>query len=373
MIKNSKGKIYYGMHMYPGVARYDQENITIFLNENTIRKMDETFAGRPVFVRHVDGVEDSLDVLKNEADGWVVKSFFNESDGKHWCQFIVCSEKGEEAIQRGFRLSNCYVPKQFGNSGIWNGVNYDKEVTGGEYEHLALVPDPRYDESVVLTPEEFKAYNEKQQNELSKIANAKGENKMVLNLFKRTKVENALDIENTMVELPKSKKEMSIAQVINAMDEHYKKENEPKMAEGEHHLEIEGKKMTVNEFLSKHKELQDAYNSLHEEHEKLKDEMGKGEYGSNMHPTEEEHKPAGEHLEDSADDEEALKKAKELEAHEKAEIEAGKKKNEAERAYNAAKKKADALRNAKKRTIANSTETAEFLSGVERGKASYGM
>src|SRR5690606_38544515 len=117
--------------MYPGVAEYKEpgkDPFRIFLNEDTIRAMGPTFAGRPVFVLHADEVAEDVDELKQEADGWVVDSFYNEADGKHWVKFLVCSKKAEEAIAKGYRLSNAYIPKSFGKGGEWNGVSYNKEV-----------------------------------------------------------------------------------------------------------------------------------------------------------------------------------------------------------------------------------------------------
>ncbi len=57
MINNSSGKIMYGMHFYPGLAQYSEPNkeaFKIFLNEDTLRKMDPSFAGKPIFVEHVN-------------------------------------------------------------------------------------------------------------------------------------------------------------------------------------------------------------------------------------------------------------------------------------------------------------------------------
>lgn len=221
MIENSKGTIWYGMHFYPGVAEYAEPNkepYRVFLNEDTIRKMDPTFAGRPVFIMHVDGVDSNIDVLKTEADGWVVESFYNQADGKHWCKFITVSDKADRAIrQQGMRLSNCYVPKTFASGGVWNGVSYAKEITGGEYEHLAIVPNPRYEESVILTPEQFKKYNEDKIVELKRLSNDRKDQGM-LKFFKREKVENTIDIEKMSVVLPKSGIEMTISEIVNELD-----------------------------------------------------------------------------------------------------------------------------------------------------------
>ena len=133
MIKNSAGKIFYGMHFYPGVAEYREEGrepTRIFINENTIRRMSPSFAGRPIFVEHVEEVEQDIDELRKDADGYVIESFFNAADGKTWVKFIVTSQRGLDAIEKkGYRLSNAYVPKSYGAGGQWNGVDYEKEVT----------------------------------------------------------------------------------------------------------------------------------------------------------------------------------------------------------------------------------------------------
>lgn len=251
-VQNSKGQIFYGMHFYPGVAQYDTDegSFRVFVNEATIRKLNPTFAGRPVFVEHVDEVDNDVNQLRNEADGWVVESFFNEADGKTWVKFLICSDRGLAAIRRGYRLSNAYIPLLIDTEATWNGVDYQKTVTGGEFEHLAIVKNPRYEESVIMTPDEFKAYNSKLKTELIKLANSKtkkGENTMALKLFKRAKLENTIDIESTVVELPKSKKEISIAQLVNDHDAIL---NMNGYANGDHMVKVNDKdEMSVNDLV----------------------------------------------------------------------------------------------------------------------------
>lgn len=253
-MNNSKGQIYYGMHFYPGVAQYDRpgaEPERVYINESTIRKMNPSFAGRPIYVEHVEGVEGKVDDLREEADGWVVESFFNAADGKTWVKFICVSEKAFKAIQNGFKLSNAYLPQLSGTGGLWNGVDYMAEVIGGEYEHLAIVRNPRYEESVIMTPDQFKAYNESNTSELKRLANSK-ENTMKLNLFKKTKVENSLDLESTSVVLPKSGKEMTLVQLVNEMDVI---QNMHGYANGDHLAKVGEEEMSVNDLVKKHMDL----------------------------------------------------------------------------------------------------------------------
>jgi hypothetical protein len=245
-MSDKKGKVFYGLHFLPGVAEYREpgkEMFRIFINEDTIRSMNPTFAGRPVYVNHVNDVDISD---KNSVDGWVVESFFNQSDGKTWCKFIVVSEEGERAIKLGYKLSNAYLPKGFSAGGKWNGVEFDREIVSGEFEHLAIVSDPRYAESVILTPEQFKNYCDEKKTELTRIANSKEKPSMsILKLWNRKPVENSADLEHMSVTLPKCGKEYTLIALVNAMD---KIENMNGYANGDHMVKVGDKEMSVNEL-----------------------------------------------------------------------------------------------------------------------------
>lgn len=327
--------------MYPGLAEYAEpgkQPFRIFLNESTIRKMDPTFAGRPVFVRHVENVDENVDEVKLVADGWVVESFYNQADGKHWVKFITVSERAAEAIRQGWRLSNCYVPKgPYGSGGLWNGVSYDHEIKDGEYEHLAIVNDPRYEESIILTPEQFKEHNSQKLEELKKLSNEKEPKGMKLNFFKRTKIENELDLENMLVILPKSKKEMSLSALVNSMDDmEVLSKEEKQMANVGHYVKLGEEEMTVDELVKKYQELCAAKTENEVEEEEV---------------VEEELEPV---YENEVEEEE--KKEKEVE--------------EIKRKENATKK-ANALRNAHK----NPPKEARVeisMDQVARGKTRYG-
>lgn len=363
-LKNSKGKIFYGMHFYPGVAEYQEQGkdpYRVFLNEDTIRSMDPSFAGRPIFVEHVDGVDSNIDELRKEADGWVIESFYNSADGKHWVKFIVVSERAERAIQNQMRLSNAYVPTRFANGGTWNGVSYTKEITGGEYEHLAIVRNPRYEESVIMTPDEFKKYNEDKFVELKRLSNSKdqkGESKMAFNLFRRAKVDNAADIEGICVVLPKSKREVEISTLINEMDmAEEKKQTNDGLADPAHKVKLhDGSYCNVAELVEKHKAICDELEGMKA---KKEDDMGgEGKDDASMDNGEEEKKKAAEIAE--GEDKE-LKEAKKQN-----ELEVAKKKEED-------KAKALALKNAHLKTVEEKALVVDLPElRVARGKAQFG-
>ena len=368
MIKNASTlpEIYYGLHMVEGPAEYSdpgKEPYKILVGETCIKNMNPTFAGKPVYVDHVDEVD--LENLQKEADGYVVESFYNKADGKNWVKFIVVSDRGKEAIRMGWKLSNAYVPTSFAGGGLYHGIEYEKEVMGGEYEHLAIVRHPRYEESQILTPDEFKVYNGKKELELERLTNSKEkqkEKKMAFNLFTRKKLENSIDIESTMVELPKSKKEMTIASVLNAYDAIL---NMHGYANGDHMVKVGENEMSVNELVKKHMEM---CNKMDEEKE---ENDGEGEPGEDVEmdndveeddTVEEGEKDVGSrggdrHENEEDEEEEDLKKDK--------------KSNEAAKLL--ARKKALAVKNAKPRYEEEERATVDLsMDQIARGKQRYG-
>lgn len=363
------------MHFYPGVARYeapDVEPLTVFINENTIRKMGPSFAGRPIFVEHVDEVEPSLSELREEADGWVVESFFNQADGKTWVKFIMVSEKGLTAIRRGYRLSNAYIPKSFGPGGCWNGVDYQKEVVDAEFEHLAIVQNPRYEESVIKTPEEFKKYNDDKTVELKRLSNSK-DNKgdTVMKFWNKTEAKDSKDLENKVVTLPKSKKEMT---VLNALEAYDAILNMNGYANGDHMVKVGDKdEMSVNDLVKKHLEAMNEIDSMKAKNTDDGDDAEVDEDPAVENETEHDIEEAGiedvgdrggdKHLSNEDDEEEDKKDKK---------VKNAKKLAEAEKLV--AKAKAARLKNA---NLRHQDETEDvFVSlpedQVARGKARYG-
>jgi len=355
---------YFGLHMAEGVAEYHdagREPYRIFLNEATIKNMDPTYEGRPVYVRHVENVD--LAKLQEEADGYVVRSFFNAADGKHWAEFLVVSDRGHEAIRNGWKLSNSYIPKAFIGGGLWHGVEFAKEVTSAEYEHLAIVPDPRYSESVILTPEEFKSYNEDKLVELKRLQNSKGETPM-FEWLKKSKVENSTEIEGMSVTLPKSKVEKTITQLVNEMDAHeMHKKDDSAMAHPDHHVMVGNEKMKIHELVAKHQDMYNDYMEMKKKHDELTAKKDpKAESETTVNP---EDPPSPEHKDNAPTPEELEKKKNEDEALRKAE------KDKEGKTHNSKDEFYDMLDKAPQ-LVKNSAPIEVSGDAVARGKARYG-
>jgi len=180
MLKNEKQlpKRYFARHIKEGLVHYleNGKDVLYLVKNDALQKMNKSFEGKPVYVRHVDSID--MDKLRETADGYVVKSFYNEFDGAWWTELMVVSDKGHEAVKKGWAVSNCYSPTEYGSGGVYHDIDYQKEVRNGEYEHLAIVPNPRYEEAVIMTPEDFQKYNEGKQQEIKQLKNSK-ENEML--------------------------------------------------------------------------------------------------------------------------------------------------------------------------------------------------
>lgn len=179
MIQNDKrfSKRFYARHIKEGLVHYyedGKDNLYLVTND-ALKKMNESFEGKPLFVRHVDKI--NMNTLKEDKVGVVVKSFYNEFDGAWWAE-IMADDEAQSYIEKGWAVSNAYLPTEYGGGGVYHDINYQKEVKNGKYGHLALVDNPRYEESVIMTPEEFKKFNEDRKQELEQLKNSK-ENEML--------------------------------------------------------------------------------------------------------------------------------------------------------------------------------------------------
>ena len=256
-------KRFYALHIVEGLAAYPEQGENgkmILLREEALRKMDPTFSGKPVkFDTDHLTLEEGAKIARSankgaHVEGVVNKSFFNDADGRHWCELLVWDPDALSVIERGVGVSNAYIINAKAPGGEYHAVQYDEEVMDGEYDHILITNSPRYEESKILTPEEFKAYNEKRKQQLALVTNSK-ENTMAFKLFERKPVEGFTGFEGKEVELPKSKKTVLVTNVLNAVDEQMAKEESGEMyANMDHKVKLHDNSIcNVGELVERHK------------------------------------------------------------------------------------------------------------------------
>lgn len=157
----------------------------VLVRKETLDNMVPTMRGKPVI--DTDHREVNLDDYDTGNFDGVVDSgdsavWFNSDDASYHCSFGI-KAKVLSNIARGFKVSCAYKVHRWGPGGIHNNVPYEREVLEGEYTHLAIVENPRY--------------------EGVRIYNAKGAEKMKLMFWRKEKdsegkeLENSIEVEST--------------------------------------------------------------------------------------------------------------------------------------------------------------------------------
>jgi len=258
-------KTYYAKHMQAGICGYKTEKILIEADQ--MKEMAPSFVGKPIYVNHqkVD-----LENLKQQAAGYISDSFYNELDGWLWVKFVVIDDAAHDAIMRGWAVSNAYVPTQWDEKGgLWHNIPYDRRIMAGDFTHLAIVDDPRYEGACILSPDGFKSYQAEKKQKLNELTNKKEPSTMFS--FFKTKREpvtaDKIDAD-TMVEIDGAV--ISVQEMVNSVaadkaaklaaekknssedDDAKKKADEEKMNS---EIEVGDETMTLKDLVS-------AYNSL---------------------------------------------------------------------------------------------------------------
>lgn len=204
--------MYYARHFFPGVAEYKNERIQVDLA--AMKKMCKSMEACPVYVLHQDVDIENI----HNADGFVSDNFINPHDGWMWSKFVAVSDAAHEAVAKGWKVSNAYVPLEFGGAGTQHNVDYNRKILNAKFTHLAIVPNPRYEEAQIFTPEEYKKYNEAlKQSELVNSKNTTGKPTMrFYKMIRQAITGDAIDDE-TMVEL-EGGKTMTIAEMKNSLE-----------------------------------------------------------------------------------------------------------------------------------------------------------
>ena len=331
--EKSMPQVFYAKHMKAGVANYPENKEVIYISNDTIADMAKSFEGKPVYVHHQ---EVDLENLKDQMDGVVSESFWNKYDGEWWIKFVAISDDAKKAIANGWGVSNCYDHLVRGNGGTCINVKYDSEIIGGQFQHLAIVPNPRYEEAKIYTEEEYNNYIEQKKQKLDKITNSKGENNM-------EKILNEADVKDLL--LSKDSK-MTVGEAIEVLM------NSKKVIDADAEILLaNGEKISVAELINACKK-----NEEDDKEEEEKDFAEGVDYG------------------EKKEKEEPKKLDKEHESEgEKKHIEEEKKEEE-----NACKKNSSALRNAYHTACLNNSKSElqeqadricdSIFNGIERAK-----
>lgn len=149
-------------HLEPGPVKYNDlkdpvtgktRDMVLLLRKPAIDRMRASASGVPVVNwehKKIPAVMNEM-FKKGQSDGIVTGSFFNSEDGWDWMEVLVWDQDTIKNCEKGFQGSCAYHPTELDMTpGMYHNIPYDGEILNGEYEHLAIVPNPRYEGSTII-------------------------------------------------------------------------------------------------------------------------------------------------------------------------------------------------------------------------------
>lgn len=151
-------KRYRAYYIEPGLADYSAEGIGLVLVQKpALDAMNPTFVGKPVVnFEHTDLEPDQLfDLDPNDvetfADGVVAATGYDEKEAWYWADMLIWDEETQRNLeQNGYSVSCAYDVENSQSGGSYHNVQYQEEVLDGVYKHMAIVPNPRYEDAWVI-------------------------------------------------------------------------------------------------------------------------------------------------------------------------------------------------------------------------------
>lgn len=218
---NGKGRPFSSRFIEAGVAHYEQFG-DVLITKETLDKFVHSMVGCPVIIKHKDITDENAD---KERVGVVSRVWFNEFDGWYWCEGIIWDKQAIDLVKnQGWNVSCTYDFESDKQPKMHNGKKVDMEFTDGEFLHLALVPNPRYERANIVI-------NSKAENEDKWITikpngeNGKGKHLLVKDgESPKEAIERTYGKEGFEKETPHSKKDEDRHQKVRDLEEKAYKE-----------------------------------------------------------------------------------------------------------------------------------------------------
>lgn len=140
----------------PGLVSYEECGLgKELLRKETIDAYAQTFAGKPVIIRHSRVTPGNME---GKAVGYISRVWPDGTDGWFYCEGVITDDQAKALIaDHGWSVSCSYhVKSTTPEGGKYHNIEYAREITAFEGEHLALVENPRYEEANIRLNEKPK-------------------------------------------------------------------------------------------------------------------------------------------------------------------------------------------------------------------------
>jgi len=152
-----KGRKFVSRFIEPGVAHYEEFG-DVLITKETLDRFINTMVGCPVIIQHKDIDDENVD---KERVGVISNVWFNEFDGWYYCDGIIWDKQAIDLVKnQDWSVSCTYDFDSDKLEKTHNGKKIDMEFTGGEFLHLALVPNPRYERANIVVNSKDESKND---------------------------------------------------------------------------------------------------------------------------------------------------------------------------------------------------------------------
>ena len=183
-----KGRHFVSRFIEPGAVSYGKAGV-LKVTKEVLDKFIQSFVGCPIVIKHQNITNDNVD---DKRVGVVNGVWYDAKDGWFYCDGIIWNSEAMKKVENGWTVSCTYdMTDSTGESGEWHNIHYDDELLNGVFLHLAIVPNPRYEDATIKFNSKdrdndmlFKLFNGK------KIQNSNEEKEMDKNALKNKLMEH---------------------------------------------------------------------------------------------------------------------------------------------------------------------------------------
>ena len=145
--KQGKGRKFVSRFIEAGVAHY-QEFGTILITKETLDKFIHTMVGCPLIINHKEITDKNVD---KERVGVISDVWYNPDDGWYYCSGIIWDLQAIDLVKnQGWSVSCTYDFVSDNLEKTHNGQKINMTFIDGEFLHLALVNNPRYERANIV-------------------------------------------------------------------------------------------------------------------------------------------------------------------------------------------------------------------------------
>ena len=139
------------------MAGYPGQYGNALIQKKNLDKFVHTLRNKPVVINHKDNIGDDDKV------GEVFNVWYNPEDGWYWCDGIITDKTAQNLIEdKKWSVSCSYdFTKYDDKGGTENNIPYDIEFLDGEFSHLAIVDNPRYEGANIVFNSKTDVNNDK--------------------------------------------------------------------------------------------------------------------------------------------------------------------------------------------------------------------